>query len=497
MSPESLVETFLEEGRIDHFDRSLAKKIVPGKVSWLALWVVKAFRQGITIAKIDENLHPCPAAVFVDEQFVVPKSHECEAIEKSIKEEIAFFDSMGIVIDPPFIALSYSYGIERALQRHSRRLLKAAPFIPLSLPRELEAVNDDQRRAIIGACEHTFSLITGGPGTGKTYTAGIYLQHVAKTSPIPLKVALVAPTGRAVQALEKSIGRFVNDSISIQAHTIHSLIRSKEYLPFHLIIVDECSMVDSDLMLSLFERIHSGVRVLMLGDADQLPPIEPGRPFLQLLQELPAYRLQTCQRTNVRDILTLASLVCDGNSEEVREWLSTNSSEEVCFYNCQTSEEWGQFYNIVDEEITAMWKKSSKAAVCLTPIRKGPFGTEAINERVSKELVDQKVEPIVVCKNAHNLRLMNGELGLLEKESGEILFAHGKIPLALCPQIEKAYAMTVHKSQGSEFDTVLFVLPPKAYVDRKLLYTAITRAKKRLIIVADIEDFSNLYKVCI
>jgi len=500
MSLDDVAETFLKEGRIDHFDVTLSKKIMPTSLSWLALWVVKAFRQGIMSPKIDERLYPDLSCVFVDDRAISPTRCECEAIETRIREEFSCCNLDTLIIDPPHVFLAYCHGIEKALLSHTNRLLSADPSLPIQSPEQLMAVNDDQYRAIKGACDHTVFLITGGPGTGKTYTAGHYLQHVAKQSPLPLRVALVAPTGRAVQALETSITRFVSDSVSIFSHTIHSLIRSQQHLPFHLMILDECSMIDSDLMLKLFERIHSGMRILMLGDADQLPPIEPGRPFEKMIASFPCYRLNKCQRTDVKDILSLASVVCHGDEPRVREAL-LKESKEISFYNCQTHEQWKRFHNVVAEHVISVWKDAStedlsvlKSSVCLTPIRKGPFGTESINEMVSKQLLDKEIEPVVVCKNIHTLRLMNGELGLLEKRREQIRFTENTIPLPLCPHIEKAYAMTVHKSQGSEFDTVVFVLPPKAHVDRKLLYTAITRAKRRLIIVADIEDLCQIFR---
>jgi len=497
MSCDELVERFLAQGRIDHFDCMLAKKIAAERVSWLALWVIRAFRFGITSPEVGEKLVPSPLSLFVDEQFIPPSEKECEVIEESIREEFASFSFDGLIVEPPFVFLAYGYAVEKALSSNVDRLSKALPFVSLNLPEGLEFVNNDQEQAIVQACGHTLFLITGGPGTGKTYTAGTYLRHVATTVSHPLKVALVAPTGRAVQALENSISRFASGSISVRAHTIHSLIYPKRQsmLPFHLMIIDECSMIDSDLMCRLLERAHGGMRILMLGDVDQLPPIEPGRPFEKMLSKHPSCILRKCQRTDVHDILDLASLIRGGEGEKVGEWLTARSSPEVVFHDFKTLNQLSDFYQFVDKEVTSVWRGASshnlfrvKSSVCLTPIRRGPLGTEAINERVAGSLQKQKVEPVVVCRNAPNLHIMNGEMGLLKKGEEVIIFSQGTIPSSLCPEVEKAYAMTVHKSQGSEFDTVLFVLPPRAYVDRRLLYTAVTRAKKRLVIVADIDD---------
>ena len=405
------------------------------------------------------------------------------------------------------------------------------------------SLKDLQIQAIEMAAKSPFSLITGGPGTGKTYTLARIVKALQQDEP-NLRVALAAPTGKAAQRMQSVLTaefqRAGIDHLKVNdAQTIHRLLglggRSTpryhryETLPFDLIIIDEGSMLDLALASLLFDAIAVGTRVIILGDADQLAAVDAGAVLADLgeTNALKPYRvhLQESNRFKADEgIGLLANGVLRQDEASVLEALTGN--DQVQYFDLEKVKKipimkqlWQGFapYATCLESLKSAKHPLDEPAVkalftafdqyrVLCAQRYGDFGANAINqvlgEHLQKALNDQNVRnggwyvgrPVMVTRNDYGLRLSNGDIGVcLADENGRlwVYFPDRAAPIAatrLPPeQIETAFALTIHKSQGSEFSVVAMVLDASAeeMLTRELVYTAITRAKKCIQVWSD------------
>jgi exodeoxyribonuclease V alpha subunit len=521
-----LLSHLLERGSVSAFDLMLGKSLQSAHSSdvesvelperLLGVYAAKAFRLGhMAIRWTGSRLQPAPQEVFTADGISVLDDETTKQIDQAIRRELQAQEFGRLIVEGEWIALPQAHAVEISLAKELVRLSRAPCATPVGHIPPDKTLNEGQQAVAGGAVHHALCSITGGPGTGKTYTAGRLLHALSSAlSPASLRVALAAPTGRAVQTLEASIRSVLANipSITIDAKTIHSLVLGPPtLLPYHMVIVDECSMIDSQMMLKLVQRLHDGTRVVLLGDPGQLPSIDPGQPFFDLLtaaqgqQHIGHFTLNTCQRTASTDMLEFAQLVRQGDREQLRMWLDSPLRNDVQFVDCTTPDEWAHAYATIDEVSVRPWrsdmalkeaKEQQKKMTVLTPTRKGPLGSDEMNRRAKGH--HEKFCPVISLQNSYQLGVMNGDLGVLERHPvmDQIHFHHCTVPAVLCPRIEQAFAMTVHKSQGSEFERVVLLLPPRALIDRRLLYTAITRAKRQVVIMGSKEDFLNAVNRC-
>jgi len=433
-----------------------------------------------------------------------------------------------------------------------------------------------QKVAAAVAITHSFSVISGGPGTGKTTTVAKLLAILVEESELKASlpiIKLVAPTGKAAARLTESIGQaienlpvspFVRENIPTQAGTLHRLLgafpgracfRHHRNNPLHLdiLIVDESSMVDLSLMYKLFDALPSHAKVILLGDKDQLASVEAGAILgdicsfqsygystnqSHLIGKLTGYNekklkgghhvplisdglcmLQKSYRFNSRSgIGRLSKAVNLGDIEMVNHVLKSDSADvhyqglSAASYQKMISllvEEYQVYLDII-YDISSSCTVESKAKDALNAfsrcrllcaIKEGDFGVVGINERVENTLISKNKilkkddswyegRPVMIIKNEHQLGVYNGDIGLCLKNKDGIFNVYfeladgsvkGILPSRL-PKHETAYAMTIHKSQGSEFETTLLILPPEytPMITRELIYTGMTRAKKHL-----------------
>lgn len=392
------------------------------------------------------------------------------------------------------------------------RLKLAKPLLPIE-PMVLEhkikelqsgsLLTDEQRAALHLGLESSLFILTGGPGTGKTYTAARLLDTLLKCIQKPCVVALAAPTGKAALTLENALKNYFKEDIPFKAKTLHSLLgiradgrvqKNIETLNADIILVDEASMIDMELMATLLASIKTGARLLLMGDPYQLPPVDGAPIFPKLCQEhLTVGKLTRCLRAETLELVHFA--------ESIRTKVSFQPTKAVEFLDSQMSLDsllesyFSRFPNLVpfDSPLEELFGAFQKFRI-LTPLKVGPVGAFAINQWVYKRLrkTGLNAVPLMITTNDYRLELFNGEMGiwlLQNEESKDSLSIHDmvyfpsgkKIPALLLPQHELAYAMTVHKSQGSEFDEVLLLLPKSPHpVSQELLYTAVTRARKKI-----------------
>lgn len=424
---------------------------------------------------------------------------------------------------------------------HLTRLLEAHPSLMPNrdhangsvdqLKREGKLVTK-QAQAILSAVENCLTIICGGPGSGKTYTAAqfikIFLDALPSDQRCKCEIAVAAPTGKAASNLYNSLLKALQGMSEIEMmkpQTLHSLLGiykkgSSNTLAADLIVVDEASMIDAKIMARLISSTKSGARLVLLGDKHQLPSIEAGSLFADLITlfrmrpglDKHLIEFTDCLRSELKSIVSFADAINEGNASNVIGLLNASDQgvHRVVFKDERRVRE-----SLVDYAIRLFPKPnidtSDPRAILeafnrfrlLSPLRKGPFGVEAMNnlflERFSANGNGWQAFPIAICSNDYKLNLFNGEVGLLIHRSGSgrsfqlneddyAMFPEGgsagafrKIPAMLLPQFEFAYCLSVHKSQGSEFDHVLLLLPEGAEsFGREMFYTAVTRAKKKI-----------------
>lgn len=394
----------------------------------------------------------------------------------------------------------------------------------------------EQAQAIVKGCLNTLTLVTGGPGTGKTYTAGqlikVFWQNLSEEHKKSCQIVLAAPTGKAAANLQRSLGRVAADLEGfpvIQAKTLHSLLGIKQNDPFpekkrlaaDLVVVDESSMIDIRMMACLFESLKPGSRLILLGDKHQLPSVEAGSVFVDLIQlqktqpdlDIPCISLTVCLRAELKSLIDFAQLVNQGLSQEVLDYLNQSSGQGIkrLHFAVDRKNAQREFLSHVLPCFSSIMKLREppeklldhfQTIRLLSPMRKGPFGVESLNQLIWQKLCqnggmnDWIAIPIMVVVNDYRQELFNGETGVLmrrfplqsigtedyalfpsRQEGGQVR----RLSALLLPKYELAYCLSVHKSQGSEFERVILVLPEGSELfGREVFYTAITRARKHI-----------------
>jgi len=404
-------------------------------------------------------------------------------------------------------------------------------------PIEGDAI-DWQREAAKPALSQRLCIISGGPGTGKTSTvvkilALLRLQSGGES----LRIALAAPTGKAAARMQESIHRASESldetllkSLSSQASTLHRLLgvipNSRRFrhhrdnpLPVDLLIVDEASMIDLALMAKLVDALPSHARLIMLGDRDQLASVEAGAVLGDICAGVGSNSpLASCivllkksyRFSGESGIGRLASAINQGDSSQVMQLLSDEAITDINQLNDhetalqQATAAYANYLKLVTAE--RPWPELFAAFNhfrLLTARRTGPSGVERLNQEIEQRLRRQGAipahgewypgRPVMITRNDYNLHLYNGDLGITLPVEGELMLAlpsgndsFTQITPARLPEHETAYAMTVHKSQGSEFDHILLILPNEdsQLLSRELLYTGVTRARQSVMLSA-------------
>jgi exodeoxyribonuclease V alpha subunit len=376
-----------------------------------------------------------------------------------------------------------------------------------------EGFTDEQWAAVRAAFESRISVITGGPGVGKTRcTRGI----VEEARAVKAKIALCAPTGRAARRLEEATDH--EHGGKSEAKTIHGLLewvpgqepgfRPGHPLPVDLVIVDESSMLNLQLIEVLLDGLAETTHVVFVGDADQLPPIGAGKPFEDLIESgaVPVVRLTQIFRQAAQSMITTAAHeINEGRPPHLE---PTEEQEHDFFFIDRVTPEraLATVVEVVAERAPAKFAVDPIREVqVLAPMYKGPVGIDKLNERLQAEL-NPDGEPalhgrfrigdrLIQTRNSHELDLMNGSIVFLRaddpaKKRITVDADDGGsrvIPYGDADDLYLAYAISVHKAQGCEVPVVVAVChrAHSHMLNRPLLYTAITRARNSCILVGD------------
>lgn len=399
-------------------------------------------------------------------------------------------------------------------------------------------LEDLQKEAVVQAVNHGLLVITGGPGTGKTTTINTLIHYFASEG---LEILLAAPTGRAAKRMTEATG--------YEAQTIHRLLEisgvpEEESAGYHfernmenpleadVIIIDEMSMVDLFLMHALLSAVSVGTRLIMVGDVNQLPSVGPGSVLRDIIHSecFPVVRLNKIFRqASESDIVVNAHKINEGQHVVL-----DNKSRDFFFLKRNDANV------IISVMLTLVMKKMPKYVDAgmldiqvLTPMRKGLLGVERLNmilqeylnprspEKKEKEYgagLFREGDKVMQIKNNYQIEweirgaygipvekgvgVFNGDMGIVSEineyaEQMTVVFDDNKYieySFKELEQLELAYAITIHKSQGSEYPAVVIPLlsGPRMLMSRNLLYTAITRARKCVTLVGSDQVFQQM-----
>jgi exodeoxyribonuclease V alpha subunit len=578
-----MLETLIKYEKIDQFDIYLADLLVPDREQALTVYY-----SVLLLSRAVRSQHSCLPLNTIDltDPFKLRHTEYGKAetpfgLIEELYKELASYNAVGqtkpirIVENNLYFARfdEYEKGFVNAVKLRNNKQVNIDDkdltkwlnhyFPPTKQP-------DWQKVACAIACLKPFCIISGGPGTGKTTTVIkllAVLQSLYKKT--PLKIKLVAPTGKAAQRLSESIvgakqrlslEQDIATLIPDNAQTLHRLlgvIHLSNQFKHHrlnpidadLVVLDEASMVDLAMLSKLFDALPENTRVIFLGDKDQLSSVDAGnvmsdlcRPltlgndhsyakeFSLLLSELTGvphirtvtshYSLndnlaylqyshrfdeksgigQLAKAVNKNDIAGLADIIKNNPSD----LLFTSLETEFKAFIEAAAEHYQLYFDAVkaNGSIEDIHKRFASFQI-LSATRVGPYGTEQLNKLIEKELITRSRitmdghcyvgMPLMISENNYQLNLFNGDIGIVIKDENNRLMASfidesGKarlISVTRLPSYDKVYAMTIHKSQGSEFEHVAMVLPANSpVINRQLVYTGITRAKKSFELVA-------------
>lgn len=396
-------------------------------------------------------------------------------------------------------------------------------------------LDEHQVEAVKEAVRNGVLVITGGPGTGKTTTINTIIKYFESEG---MDIFLAAPTGRAAKRMSETTG--------FEARTIHRMLElnggvegnagfernEQNPLETDVIIIDEMSMVDISLMYSLLKAIIAGTRLILVGDVNQLPSVGPGNVLKDIIDSGLFHTVMLTKifrQASTSDIIVNAHKINRGEPVEL-----DNKSMDFFFLKRYDAD---KIINVTLQLILQKLPKFVGASMMdiqvLTPMRKGLLGVERLNtvlqmylnppdkrkkEKEHGTTLFREGDKVMQIKNNYQLEweirskyglcidkgtgVFNGDTGIIEEindfaETVTVCFDEGRMveyPYKLLEELEHAYAVTIHKSQGSEYPAVVIPLlsGPRMLMNRNLLYTAVTRAKKCVTIVGNDTTFEQM-----
>ena len=413
----------------------------------------------------------------------------------------------------------------------------------VQIEKETGTVLDEmQKKAVQEAAGHGLLILTGGPGTGKTTTINAIIRYFEGEG---AEIRLAAPTGRAAKRMTEATG--------YEAQTIHRLLElsgmpedDREGQPIHfernaenpletdVIIIDEMSMVDIHLIHSLLMAVMAGTRLILVGDENQLPSVGPGNVLRDIIRsgQFPVVELKKIFRqASESDIVVNAHKINKGEQVEIN-----NKSRDFFFLKRYDADIIIRVViALIQEKLPKYVEAKPFEIQVLTPMRKGLLGVERLNQILQRYLnppdaskkekeigqgLFREGDKVMQVRNNYQLEweirgrygipiekgvgVFNGDTGIIKTinefaETAEVEFEDGRwaeYSFKQLDELELAYAVTIHKSQGSEYPAVIIPLlsGPRMLMNRNLLYTAVTRARKCVTVVGSEETFRNMIR---
>lgn len=475
------------------------------------------------LTQFSHNGHTCYPRPLLKEQTSKELKIKLEIVDTAISQLVADQLIKSKVLPPAvqdgdpieMIAHKRLFNAERTIAEELTRVFQSDAFTHFDDPEHI--IERIQRKigihldpvqwdAVTAALKHKVLIITGGPGTGKTTIIRFILELVRNEIP---DLALAAPTGRAAKRMAEANQR--------PASTIHRLLGASRNgfeknrdnpIDSELIIIDEISMMDTPLMAAMLEAIRSEARLILVGDVDQLPSVGPGAVLLNLIasEVIPVVRLETIFRQAADSLITV-------NAHSVRKGTvpkapKSNPKELLDYYFIKESDPQKVVDKIIlmaTERIPKRFNFDPKSDIqILTPMHRGITGSVNLNQQLQKsmnqekdflkykEIIFKAGDKVLQQQNSYEKEVFNGDVGIITQcdvtsKMLTVQYDHKEVRYEAdeMDQLTLAYAISVHKSQGSEYPAVIMPLTTHHYVmlQRNLLYTAMTRGKQLVVIV--------------
>jgi len=414
-----------------------------------------------------------------------------------------------------YVTLSLYYFTEKSVSQRLLRVLDHPPkhtFDIHAIYQQLRVVKDSeielneaQQKGIMSCLQNKVSVITGGPGTGKT-TLIKKLLHILDEHGV--RYQLAAPTGRAAKRITEGTGRYaatLHRLLEFNPQTMNFVHNEQNALKLDYLIIDEASMIDIFLGLSLLKAVPLEAHIIFIGDVDQLPSVGAGNFLNDIIGcgKIPTTRLQFIFRQAHNSLIAYNAHKINNGEFPVFE--APNTLKDYQFIKLDTPD-------TLDEQLQTIFKTKLKRmgikpeqAVVLSPMNKGGAGTQHVNHYL-QEILNPGAQPTVMrmgtsfkvndrvmqIRNNYDKHVFNGDIGTLEivnQEDQTITVNYGEKAVTYefmeLDELVLAYSISIHKSQGSEFDAVIMPIFMQHFtlLQRNLIYTGLTRAKKLCIII--------------
>lgn len=569
----------LVDKRVGKFeDNSVDKQISHQSevLPWLSMWsnhlTQAPFSQSAQAVSASHTLQQLIEASLQGDSCIETDSTQLEALgDLAVSSEIAAIQVAPCVYDQQGLALYRYWNLEQRLADQICRL-KRQTTQAMDISSYQALLNDEyQQAALKMVMQQWLSIITGGPGTGKTYTLARIIAALNQMIP-DIRIAMAAPTGKAAQRMQEALQNSFNDPKLLESdlvtdelrhqntQTLHRLLglghqqiprfHAKQPLPYDVIVVDEASMLDLNLATLLLEAVPDSCRIILLGDANQLASVDVGS-VLADLQQVEALTENRVQLKNSRrfsdeakigqlarfiqaqqdqiehhavlpklesEIVAPSSLQAIALSERMPdliqlEYLPQQSDFEVEPYQQKLMYGFQGYVDALKAYLQSLEPEHEIERVIqsfddyriLAAVRHGALGIEQLN-RYAEQWLNQQLKqiaigdwyvgrPVMMTYNDYQLGISNGDIGICFKHRSqsqqfEVFFPSLNKWIAahrLPRNMQTAFALTIHKSQGSEFSHTAVVLDQAAekLLSQELIYTAITRAKKVVTLLAD------------
>ncbi len=446
------------------------------------------------------------------EQLIASAKELLQADEEPIRKAMAdMIEAKDLIQDNEVIYLPPFYYAESGSARRLTSLftndtaetVAAEPETAYGIPKSGIIYDEVQQAAINKAMESKIMVLTGGPGTGKTTTTqGIIEAHKSRGK----RILLAAPTGRAAKRMTEATG--------MEAKTIHRLleynpmdgykINDENPLEGDVLIVDECSMIDIMLFYNLMKAIPVNMRMILVGDIDQLPSVGAGNVLRDIIdsRQIPVVRL-----TRIFRQAQSSRIVMNAHAINAGQFPNISNGKHTDFFFIKAEDADaipGLIVSLVRDRLSKAYGYKPKEIQVLTPMQRGNTGAGNLNVELQKALnpsgtslsrggyTFRQGDKVMQIRNNYDKNVFNGDIGYISavdavertvsvKYDGRVV----EYDVSELDEITLAYAITIHKSQGSEFPVVVMPITMKHYVmlQRNLIYTGITRAKKICVLV--------------